>query len=72
MRVVFIEDVSDIAETGEIKEVADGYARNFLIPKKLAILADVQAANIVEARLKKKAHLQAQIEMEMTELARQL
>ena len=54
MRVVFIEDVSDIAETGEIKEVADGYARNFLIPKKLAILADVQAANIVEARLKKK------------------
>ena len=72
MKVVFIEDVPDIAETGEIKEVADGYARNFLIPKKLAILAGAQAANIVEARLKRKARLQAQIETEMTGLARQL
>ena len=72
MKVVFIEDVPDIAETGEVKEVADGYARNFLIPRKLAVLVDARAANIVEARLKKKARLQAQIEVEMTELARQL
>ena len=72
MRVVFIEDVPDIAETGEIKEVADGYARNFLIPRKLAVLAGAQTANIVEAQLKKKARLQVQIEVEMTELARQL
>jgi len=72
MKVVFIEDVPEVAETGEIKEVADGYARNFLIPRKLAVLAGAQAANIVEAQLKKKARLQAQIETEMTELARQL
>jgi large subunit ribosomal protein L9 len=72
MRVVFLEDVPNVAETGEIKEVADGYARNFLIPKKLAILAGAQAANIVEVQLKKKARLQAQVEVEMRELAQQL
>ena len=32
-------DVKDIGKAGEVKEVADGYGRNFLIPKKLAILA---------------------------------
>jgi len=72
MRVVFLEDVPNVAETGEIKEVADGYARNFLIPKKLAILADAKATQIIEAQLKKKARLQAQIDAEMGELAQQL
>jgi large subunit ribosomal protein L9 len=72
VKVVFLEDVPNVAETGEMKEVADGYARNFLIPKKLAVLADSKAAQLVEARLKKKARLQAETEAEMRELARQL
>lgn len=72
MKVVFLEDVPNVAETGEVKEVADGYARNFLLPKKLAVLVDSKAAQLVEARLKKKARLQAETEAEMRELARQL
>ena len=72
MKVVFLEDVPNVAETGEVKDVADGYARNFLLPKKLAVLADSKAAQLVEARLKKKARLQAETEAEMRELARQL
>lgn len=72
MKVVFLEDVPNVAETGEIKEVADGYGRNFLIPKKLAVLVDAQAAHLVEAQLKKKARLQAETEAEMRELAQQL
>ena len=72
MKVVFLEDVPNVAETGEMKEVADGYARNFLLPKKLAVLADSKAAHLVEARLKKKARLQAETEAEMRELAQQL
>jgi len=72
MKVVFLEDVPNVAETGEMKEVADGYGRNFLIPKKLAILVDSQAASIIEAQLKKKARLQAETEAEMGELAQQL
>jgi large subunit ribosomal protein L9 len=43
MRVVFLQDVPRVAKAGEIKEVADGYARNFLIPRKLALLASPQA-----------------------------
>ena len=39
MRVVFLQDVPNVAKAGETKEVANGYARNFLIPKKLALLA---------------------------------
>lgn len=72
MKVVFLEDMPNVAKTGEIREVADGYGRNFLIPRKLAMLADSQAANMIEAQLKKKAHFQAQTEAEMGELAEQL
>jgi large subunit ribosomal protein L9 len=50
MRVVFLQDVPRVAKAGEIKEVADGYARNFLIPRKLALLAKPQAISRLETR----------------------
>lgn len=72
MKVVFVEDVPDVAEAGEIKEVADGYGRNYLIPKKLAVLADARATQIVETQKKRKARREAETEAEMQELAKQL
>lgn len=39
MRVIFLTDIPGGGRAGEIKEVKDGYARNFLIPKKLAVAA---------------------------------
>ncbi len=39
MKVLFTKDVKNVAKAGEIKEVADGYARNYLIPGKLAVPA---------------------------------
>ncbi len=72
MKVVFIEDVPNVAEVGEIKDVADGYGRNYLIPKKLAVLADARATQIVETRKKRKARIEAETEAEMRELAKQL
>jgi len=72
MKVVFLEDVPNVAEAGEMKEVADGYGRNFLIPRRLAVLADAKSANIIEAQLKKKARIQAETEAEMRELAQQM
>ena len=39
MQVIFLQDVAEKAQAGEIKRVADGYARNYLIPKGLAQVA---------------------------------
>jgi large subunit ribosomal protein L9 len=72
VKVIFIEDVPDVALAGEAKEVADGYGRNYLLPKKLAVLANSQASGIVEAQLKKVSLKRAQAEKEMSEIAAQL
>ena len=42
MRVIFTEDVTNVARTGDVKEVKTGYARNHLIPKGLAVAATPQ------------------------------
>jgi large subunit ribosomal protein L9 len=39
MKVILLEDVHGIGEAGSVEDVADGYARNYLIPRKLAVLA---------------------------------
>ena len=39
MKVILTSDVASLGKSGELKDVADGYARNFLIPKKLAVPA---------------------------------
>ncbi|MFC2001103.1 50S ribosomal protein L9 [Chloroflexota bacterium] len=72
MKVIFLDDVPNVANAGEIKDVADGYGRNFLIPKKLAVIAGPAAANVAEAQLKMRARRQAETEAEMVELAKQL
>ena len=69
MKVVFIEDVPDVALAGETKEVADGYGRNYLLPKKLAVIANSGASNIVKAQMKQVLVKRAQAESEMKEVA---
>lgn len=39
MKVLLIQDVAGVGKAGEIKKVADGYGRNYLVPKGLAVLA---------------------------------
>ena len=72
MKVIFLEDVPRVAQAGEIKEVADGYGRNFLIPRKLAVLATPSTTNSVEIQRSIEARVQARTESEMRELANQL
>ena len=49
MRVIFVEDVVNVARTGDVKEVKTGYARNYLIPKGLAVAATAQQLVRLEA-----------------------
>ena len=72
MKVVFLQDVSNLALAGEVKEVADGYARNFLIPGKMAALATAGMIEKVKVNLSKLTRTQAQTEAELIELAEQI
>jgi large subunit ribosomal protein L9 len=72
MRVIFIEDVPRVAKAGEIKDVADGYARHFLIPKKLAAAATVRSMDDARAQVEKRSRERARTETEMKSLAGQL
>ncbi len=45
MKVVLLQDVKSIGKRGELCSVSDGYARNFLLPRKLAKEANAQAMN---------------------------
>lgn len=45
MKVVLLQDVKSIGKKGELVNVSDGYARNFLMPRKLAKEANAQAMN---------------------------
>lgn len=58
MKVLFKKDVKDVASAGQVKEVSDGYARNFLIPRGLAVPATagaIKQASDQEAVLKRRA-----------------
>ena len=48
MRVIFLEDVPNQANAGDVKDVADGYARNYLVPKKLAMVATPEEMKRIE------------------------
>ncbi len=60
MKVVLLQNVKNLGEEGEIKDVADGYARNYLLPKGLAIEAtqdkikEIKERNLKQERKKDK------------------
>ena len=72
MKVIFLQDVPNVAKVGEIKEVANGYGRNFLIPQKLASLAKPGSTNTVEVQSRVKAKNQAEDQAKLVELANHL
>jgi len=72
VKVIFIEDVPGVARVGQTRTVTDGYARNYLLPRKLVVVADSQAAAAMESQLKKKVKQRELEEAEMAELAEKL
>ena len=64
MKVVFIEEVPGTAVPGEVKDVRDGFARNFLLPRKLAVPATKAALQRAESLSKKEERRQAGLDAE--------
>jgi large subunit ribosomal protein L9 len=72
MKVVFMEDVPGIGKRGDIKEVADGYARNYLLPKKLASPMTAQVTGQLEAQLSSRARKKAKEAENLAKIAETL
>ena len=56
MKVVLLQDVKSLGKKGELVNASDGYARNFLFPKKLAKEANAQAMNEIKNSEESKAY----------------
>ena len=65
MKVLLLKDVYKLGRAGDVKKVADGYGRNFLLPQKLAVLATPGALKQVEK-------IRSQAEIRRTELNSEL
>ena len=62
MKVIFLQDVKGSGKKGEVKTVADGYARNMLLPKGYAVEATAKNMNLLEGQ---KASAQHKIDLEI-------
>ncbi len=64
MRVVFLEEVEGTARTGDVKNVAAGFARNYLLPRNLAAPANDHYIAIAQAKAGKEAKRQERLDDE--------
>jgi len=66
MEVILIKDVVNVGKEGEIVKVKDGFARNFLMPQNMAVIATTDAlkTNLARAEKRKKAEDKIQKEMQ--------
>jgi large subunit ribosomal protein L9 len=71
MKVIFLKNVPK-GKRGEIKEVADGYARNFLLPKGMALPATPSAMKAAKVMSDEKAEIQARQHEEMSRIVQEL
>lgn len=72
MKVVFLKNIKGTAQIGDIKNVADGYARNFLIPRGLAVIATADADKKAQELQKQRALTATQEKEKGLELAKRL
>ena len=72
MKVVFLQDVPKVAKAGDVKEVSDGYSRNYLLPRKLAVLATSAELKNVELQRQANARREVRTEQEAEAFAKVL
>ena len=72
MKIVLLEDVPGRGKAGEIKEVSKGYAKNFLLPRGLALVATSTVIKQVESRLEREKLEESVDRDKLVELAQQI
>ncbi|HPN96327.1 MAG TPA: 50S ribosomal protein L9 [Candidatus Moranbacteria bacterium] len=69
MKIILLQDIKSLGKKGDSKDVSEGYARNFLFPKKIAVLATEVAIKNVEEKRKKEVEEKQKETAKLTELA---
>lgn len=72
MKVIFLQDVKGQGKKGEVKDVSEGYANNFLFPKKMAAPASDGAMKVLEQQKKAEDKRKAQEKADAEALGRKL
>ena len=72
MKVILLQDVKGKGKKGQLLEISDGYARNFLLPRKLAVEATADAMNTKKMNDKAAAEKEAKERAEALEISKQL
>ncbi len=72
MKVIFLQDVKGKGKKGQMAEISDGYARNYLLPKKLAVEATADAINTMRMNDKAAAEKAAKERAEAVEISKKL
>ena len=72
MKVILLQDVKNVGKKDEVKEVNDGYARNFLIKKKMAVVYTKGSKKVLNHQLEERAAQEAELEKEAENVADQL
>ena len=72
MNVILLKDVADLGGKGDIVEVSNGYARNYLLPKRMAMKATTGAIKQAERLRQQRIEAEARAKADAEELARNL
>lgn len=72
MKVLLIADVKDLGKTGEVHNVAEGYARNYLLPRGLAVQATEKNIRQTQQRQEAEARRAAKAEQEIRKTAQRI
>lgn len=72
MKIILLQDVDSLGRAGDTVETRDGYSRNFLLPRKLAVLSTEGGLRFLDAKKKQAAQKSERLKEEARELSSKL